>query len=297
MNQFLSVFLGCFLSAEQLGTGAGSAQCRDGSSAFGAPDANPSRWQQEITRRPLAQLVCCRDAVIVPVRYPGHTRWLWQHSVKGAGSKWNSHFWMGVCRWAHLHIHCLLYNPCTPGSITNRHFKAWQSGWEKHLAARLKSALDHMDRELEKFPHNCTQCHEVHSCAAPGSSLPGKLGHKVWFCCWAQQGETTMAELSTQTTQTHPLRYTKAIFNFNYFSNLITQAILLLSGQNFQECNQMEQNQPKMNSKVTSMPQITALQAGIMNCSSWGFATYSISHLCCRGQPGSRGVRQGSWEH
>lgn len=225
--------------------------------------------------RPLAQLVCCRDAVIVPVRYPGHTRWLWQHSVKGAGSRWNSHFCMGVCRWAHLHIHCLLYNPCTPGSITNRHFKAWQSGWEKHLAARLKSALDHMDRELEKFPHNCTQCHEVHSCAAPGSSLPGKLGHKAWFCCWAQQGETTMAELSTQTTQTHPLRYTKAIFNFNYFSNLITQAILLLSGQNFQECNQMEQNQPKMNSKVTSMPQITALQAGIMNCSSWGFATYS----------------------
>lgn len=112
------------------------------------------------------------------------------------------------------------------------HFKAWHSGWEKHLAARLNCALDHMDTELEKIPHNCTQWHNL--------ADPVCLGSWVTRCDAAaglKQSETSMAELSRASTQTHPPSYMKAIFNFNSFSDLVTRSVLLLSGQNFQERN------------------------------------------------------------
>lgn len=134
-----------------------------------------------------------------------------------------SHFCTGVCRCAHLLTHCRVCNPCTRGTATDRPFKARQSRWEEHPAARVNSASDHTDRDLAKIP----QCHEVHSWAVPGLADLVYLGSWVTRCAAAaaglRQNETTVAGLPSAPTQTHPPSYSKAIFNFSYFSVCFSQ--------------------------------------------------------------------------
>lgn len=117
----------------------------------------------------------------------------------------------------------------------------------------------------------------------------------VTFCTRQFSPLTACSRLQT----THPVTWRLLLISASFQTQFPSSSASLwakLPRVLIQQRNKTEQNQPELNSEVTSVPHVRALQVGTVNCSNWEFATYSCLPSPLRGETSSSGFREGSWE-